>query len=275
MQEIIRDKKRGILYRYWHGPSSKANCLLVHGLGTHSGRWEYLSGFLLKNRISSCAIELKGFGETKTPKGHITSYGTYFRDIESLCGVISRKNPGKKVFLLGESIGGLITYLMSTSRPDLFDGLICISPAFGSRLKFSFFDYLKMVLALLCNPKKPFRMPFDSRMATRDENYYNAMDENNHEHRFATPMFLLISLLAQKRAKMLKHSFQKPVLFLLAGNDKLVRTEDSMKVFNSLGSEDKTLIRYPDMYHALTLDLEKEKVFVDIMGWINKKIGEE
>jgi alpha-beta hydrolase superfamily lysophospholipase len=63
-----------------------------------------------------------------------------------------------------------------------------------------------------------------------------------------------------------------PALFLIAGHDLLVYPEASVKVFGRLKCKDKTLIDYPGMYHALSIELGKEKVFQDIWSWIDKRI---
>ena len=78
---MITDQKTGIMYRLWEHPDPEAVLLLVHGLGAHSGRWDPLSEYFLKNNISSYALELKGFGSTEGPRGHIDTFATYFNDI--------------------------------------------------------------------------------------------------------------------------------------------------------------------------------------------------
>ena len=36
--------------------------------------------------------------------------------------------------------------------------------------------------------------------------------------------------------------------------------------------EDKQLIEYPEMFHALSIDLDREKVFADILNWVERRI---
>ena len=89
MTPIITDNQTGILYRKW--PAEKqAECifLLVHGLGAQSARWEFIAGYLKTREISSYAIELKGYGETKDLKGHIDSFDVYYNDIKLLYNII-------------------------------------------------------------------------------------------------------------------------------------------------------------------------------------------
>src|SRR3989338_3153640 len=96
MHELMLDGKSGILYRKSAPPSPRAVLLLVHGLGAHSGRWQALSDFFFNNNISTYAIELKGFGETRDLRGHIDSFNIYFDDIVSLHDIMVKGNPLKR-----------------------------------------------------------------------------------------------------------------------------------------------------------------------------------
>ena len=268
---LLTDERTGIKYRRWRADSPKAVLLLVHGLGAHSDRWTFLAEFLRDKDISSYAIELKGFGEEKGLKGHISTFDIYYDDILSLREVISRENPGKKIFLLGESLGGLVSFLLVDLEIGLFDGLICISPAFSNRMRFSFLDYLKIFFAVFFMPQKQFRMPFDSSMCTRDLHYRDVMDADEREHRLATGRLLYNIFMAQIRVKILGSNIADPVLFLIAGEDKLVSPGASENVFARLKSGDKNIIFYPEMYHSLSVDSGREQVFEDILEWVNER----
>ncbi|MFA6216477.1 MAG: lysophospholipase [Candidatus Omnitrophota bacterium] len=268
----MQDTKTGIIYRQWAVSSPQAIVLLIHGLGGHSGRWGYLTHFFQQHSISSYALELKGFGETKDLKGHIDTFKTYFSDIFSLYTIIGRENPGKKVFLVGESLGGLIAFNMVILNPAIFDGLVCISPAFASRLKFSPLEYIKIFSAFFTNPRKQFKMPFDAQMCTGDAAYQKMMDLDPREHRLATPKLLVHSLFWQLRAELFLYKIKIPSLFLLAGEDKLVDPRISKMIFKALTIKDKTLIEYPDKYHALPIESGREQVFEDMRVWLEKRI---
>jgi len=249
----------------------EAVLLLVHGLGAHSARWQDLSDFLLKKSISSYAIELEGFGETKGLEGYVDSFGVYLRDINLLREVITRENKDRKVMLLGESMGGLISFLTVARRPNLFDGLICISPAFVNKLKLSVFEYAKIFSSLLYNPRKKFPLPFTCRMCTQDAVCQKSIEEDPMEHKSVSSKLIYELMAAQVRVGALKEKVKTPLLFLLAGDDKLVDSRASERIFKSLGVQDKTLIEYPGMYHSLSIDLGREKVFQDIANWVAKR----
>ena len=269
---IKRDKETAVVYRQWDSVPSNAILLLLHGLGAHSGRWEFLAGFLKQNGITSYAIEFKGFGETKDFKGHIHTFATYFEDIRNLRDIIFKEHPGKKIFLLGESLGGLIGFLTAILKPGLFDGLICVSPAFKSKLKFSGFDYFKILSSSIYNPRKHFTIPFNSQMCTRDKNYQKIMNSDYREHRLVTSRFLLNTAVAQIRAVFLKEKLDTSTLFLVALKDSITNYRASVNCFKKLKVKNKTIIEYPGMCHSLSIDIGRKKVFEDILMWVKKQI---
>jgi len=261
-----------ILYRHWKSENPKAVFILIHGLGAHSERWNFIANFLLKQKFSSYAIELKGFGETTTLKGHIDSFNIYYQDILKICDQAKKENPGKKIFIIGESMGGLIAFNLAGGSPSLFSGLVLLSPAFKNGMRFKVIDYIGTIVSLFYNPKKQFKMPFNSEMCTTDPEYVAHMKMDKRESRLATSKLLFNILVEQVRSNILAKRISTPALFLLAGKDYLVDKKESRKIFDKLTIKDKMLIEYPEMEHALSIDLGREKVFQDILTWIEKRL---
>lgn len=271
MLDLIQDKSSGIEYFKWTAKDPGCVFLLVHGMGAHSERWKFFSEYLLKKNISSYSLELRGFGQTADYQGHINSLDIYYKDIARLAEIIRSENPGKKIILAGESMGGLIAFEFFLKHPKDTDALVCFSPGFANNMKL---DYPGIILPLLYKPKKQNMMPFTSAMCTSDADYQKVMDADPREHRFATSSLLLQILFAQMRSTLFAGNIEKPVLFLLAGDDKdlLVDPKASKAVFKRMKGNNKKLIQYPDMLHALSIEKGREKVFEDIVCWINALI---
>ena len=256
-----------VLYRSWLSPDPKAVIILVHGMGAHTARWNFLADFFTPKGFSLYALELKGFGATPDrPQGHIDSFATYHNDIKQLQQFAAAANPGLKIFLLSESMGSLISYTLVADNPGLFAGNIMISPAFANGMKFSLRAYLDTFTSLLYNPEKQQLMPFTAAMCTRDLDYQKKMNADPREIRVATAKLLLNILLEQIRAKSLTP--RTPTLFLISGKDYLVDESAGRKLFAKIKLADKKLIEYPEMLHALSIDLGRENVFTDIWEWL-------
>jgi len=261
------------LYRRFDAPSPKAIVLLVHGLGAHAARWEFLAGFLAAHGYASYAPELRGFGRTpERPRGHVDSFRVYDRDILGLREIIGREHPARRVVLLGESMGALITFNLAGRYPDAFAGVAMISPSFGNALKFPLSSYLTLVANYLIRPRKTIPVPFTSAMCTRDAACRAVMDANPDELRVASLKLLMGMLGEQRAAKRLAKTLVVPALFLVAGADRMVDIQAERKMFASLPLTDKTLREYPGMFHALSIELGRERVFEDILAWLDARV---
>jgi acylglycerol lipase len=261
-----------ILYRKWEAASPKAILLLVHGMGAHTARWDFLASYMAVRGVASYALELRGFGRTPDrPRGHVDSPGVWERDILRLREIIASEHSGRKVFLLGESLGGLVIFNLAAAHPEAFAGQIHISPSFKNGMKFPLSSYLTLISMYPFNRRKTVRVPFTAAMCTRDVEYAKVMDACPDELRESSLKMLMDTMSGQKRAFKAAASAAVPVLFLLSGTDYLVDARASRKLFAKLAMADKTLNEYPEMHHALSIDLGRERVFDDILAWLGPR----
>jgi len=260
-------------YRKWQHPASRAVFVLIHGLGAHAGRWEAAAEFFLARGISSYAVEFNRYAPLTGPRPGSGYFDRFTNAVLGLRAIALKENPGKRIFLIGESMGALLSFLLATRQSGLFRGLVCISPAFASRVRLSPADYLKIILFFPFDPEHRIRLPFNSSMCTRDAGYRARLDADPREKRMAPVGLLVDVMLAQARAGRQARALKESVLFAVAGKDQLVVSQASQDLFRKLEVADKTLIEYPDMYHALSIDTDKERVFEDIVGWAEKRIS--
>ena len=165
-------------------------------------------------------------------------------------------------------MGGLLVYHFSARYPGLFDGVVALSPAFKNKMHFSWFSYLKLFFGLLFCPKLQIKLPFKSDELTHDKSYKDKLNDDSLEVRVATVRLLFNILLAEFSAVRLAAAVTDPLFFLLAGEDYLVSTDVSRVIFKKTGSVHKKLNVYEKMYHALSIDEQRECVFADIYDWI-------
>jgi pimeloyl-ACP methyl ester carboxylesterase len=122
----------------WTGPvdgavdgARRERALYVHGLGGASTNWTDLAA-LLAVRFDGWALDLPGFGRSQPPprgrysiRGHVRAVVDVLEHIADQPGEAA----GRPVHLLGNSLGGLVSLLVASRRPDLVASLTLISPA--------------------------------------------------------------------------------------------------------------------------------------------------
>jgi pimeloyl-ACP methyl ester carboxylesterase len=122
----------------WVGPvdgpvdgAPRERALYVHGLGGASTNWTDLAA-LLAVRFDGWALDLPGFGRSQPPprrrysiRGHVEAVIDVLEHIARQPGEAA----GAPVHLLGNSLGGLVSLLVASRRPDLVASLTLISPA--------------------------------------------------------------------------------------------------------------------------------------------------
>ena len=126
-----------VFYREWTCVSPKAVIIFVHGMGGYSGRFFEMGPYFAKAGFQIFAIEQKGHGESPSIKGHISNFKLYSSDLKSLVEHARAQFPGRKIFVFGESMGGLITLDFCIHFQDLIDGIILVSPAVKDKLPMS------------------------------------------------------------------------------------------------------------------------------------------
>jgi alpha-beta hydrolase superfamily lysophospholipase len=259
-----------VQYRVWPCPKPKAILLLIHGLGAHTERWNFLAEYFKKQRFASYALALQGFDETPGIRGHIHSFQEYYSAIQALTSLIQKKHPRLPLILIGESMGGLIALRMVEQHPSHYHSLIVFSPAIQSAMTFPLSSYLKVVTGAIFKPTLPIPQPFTAAMCTQDEKYLKVMEKDPRELRIASVKLLLGILGEQTKVKQESSTLQKPLLIQCSGQDQLVKTSATQDFFNHLATKDKTLIIYPEMKHALSIEKNRLRVFKDMQAWIKK-----
>ena len=251
-----------ITYRAWGLPTPRAALLLIHGLGANPDWWECAAVFFLKDNFSSYAIDLRQYG----------SFKEFFLAVRELHGRIKKENPDNKIFAIGESMGAIIALSMALKDKNIFDGLVCLVPAFKSKAPLNLVDYFKIFLPIFYNPRKQYRLPLTPDMVTRDPHNLKMIESTYDKDVLSTSRVLLDIFLEQICMRFFRICIEKPLLFLVAGDDLVTSSEASKKVFKSIVSTDKKIIEYPLMYHSLSMELGREKVFEDILDWRKHRI---
>ena len=108
---------------------TKLIILAIHGFNDYSNSFLIPAQFFSKFQITTTSYDLRGFGANKDAKKWFPLKIHIF-DIKKIIFELKKKNPEKKIFLLGESMGGAILLsLVSQEKYLPIEGVILVAPA--------------------------------------------------------------------------------------------------------------------------------------------------
>lgn len=128
-----------VLQAYHWQPSGeqRANVILVHGLGEHARRYAHVAAALNHAGIAAFAYDQRGHGEGAQTLGDFSEAGWpgMLGDLKALVEKVRREQPGP-VFVLGHSMGSMLTHHFMTQDSALVDGIVLSgSPGFAEPMQ--------------------------------------------------------------------------------------------------------------------------------------------
>ena len=256
-------------YRTWEPPDAHAAIVLVHGLGEHSARYaefgERMAGF----GIATFAMDLRGHGLSEGRRGHVPSFDIFLQELDRFRREVEGlANVSVPLFLLGHSLGGLIALRYQEEYSSRFRGAIILSPWLATAMTVPRWKANAAQALAKLLPALPLHTRLDARHISRDTDVVEAYVSDPLVHDRVTPRFFSEVSMAMGLALQRSDRIREPLLFLAAGDDRLVDTEKSLRFARSLTVQDLTVRVYEGHYHELLNELDRATIHREIRDWI-------
>lgn len=256
-----------------HTPANaRAQLVLVHGYAEHRGRYRALIERLTSIGISVHTFDLRGHGESEGARGHVDRFADYLDDLQRVIDTVP--NDGKPRILLAHSLGSLIALSYLRTHPTTFDAFAVSSPYLGPAFAVPAARVILAKTASLITPAMPFDSGLDPAWVSRDPEIVDAYRNDPHVFSTATPRWFTEVSAAQEELLAHANEIQTPALFLVAGSDRIADHRIALRFFEQLGSSDKELREYPQLYHEVFNELPgpRETVIQDLLSWLERRI---
>jgi alpha-beta hydrolase superfamily lysophospholipase len=255
----------------WHAKSPRAVFVAVHGFNEYAGDFRLPAPKFAKNGISVIGYDQRGFGRTDgSRRGKWAGGDIMADDLARFVELIRKSYTGLPVYVLGTSMGGAVTMKASVDNAMQADGLILVAPAiWGWRsmnpiLKSALWVTAHTVPSNTATGSQLKIWPSDNIEWLRE---YSRDKHNIKESRFDT-LYGLVTLMDE--AANAAPKIETPVLYLYGSKDEVVPAEPSRKVMAAITAPNR-LIEYDNGYHMLLHDLQREKVYRDILQWVDEQ----
>jgi carboxylesterase len=230
--------------------------LLVHGLAASSDELATLGQYLSEKGYASFAVQLAGHGTT--PENfEATSWQDWYESAKGGLEVVRSWNP-KFVFVVGLSMGGLLSILM-TSKESEIDGLVLI----GTALKVP--GILPKLLPILKYFMKWREIDVEAAQRVYDVKRFK------YEREPVSAYQELFKL--QKVVRKIMKKVKIPTIILHGTDDKTIDPVSGQTAYDGISSEIKELHMIEGAEHVISCHPAREDAYPLILNFIERIVS--
>lgn len=254
-----------------HDPitAPRARLILIHGFADHCARYRALAELLNDEGYACHRFDLRGHGRSEGKRGHIYRYGDYLRDLAAFRHKVDAEHPfDGPTFILAHSYGALIAASATIQSANGITGLVLSSPFLAAAIQIPAW---KRVIGELCSKYLPaIALPtgLPAEWMSHDP---ATIDEYNTDPligRVASARWLTETEAAQAAAINAAAAIRVPVLVQQGGADRIVSVDAARRLYDAIGSEDKTWTAYDGLYHEIWFEKDRETVYAELRRWL-------
>ncbi|CAD8043971.1 unnamed protein product [Paramecium primaurelia] len=249
---------------------SKSVTVFFHGLNEHLGLYAHIAQAVSKKANSVVVgFDFRGFGKSQGLRGWVESREQLLNDCQRFIMQIRTMYPRLPLFTLGQSMGGMASYLMGLN--DVCEGTILITPAI---LDNYYNQPFMKKLGLCFGACFPTWNPFPPVIVTGSRN--PQILEDNLKDPYCVQVAVLpgtgrVLVSTMRSLPQTFTQYKKPFLVISAGMDQIVDPDVGHELMKQSPSQDKQMIHYENMWHDCVQEEEIIEIIPKIVDWISQR----
>ena len=249
----------------------RAGIVLVHGLGEHIQRYEYVAEKVSAKDIAILGFDQQGHGKSGGKRGVINSAEGLMEDITRAVTLTKEMYPGLPVFLYGHSMGALEVLHYGLNGPKRPTGIIATSPALDTA---SMSAAQRALVRLLKNVLPDMAvnngLPIDG--LSRNPGNNNAYRVDPLVHPKASVRLAAFMMEAAEDVMAKANEWDVPLYLAHGSADPICPVAGSDQFAQRLGSK-VTYKRWDGFYHETHNEPEKDVVIAAMLDWVESQIN--
>ena len=259
-----------LAYDAYEPTTARAAILWVCGWSDHRTRWRAVGERLRDAGYATYLLDPGGHGDSGGARGHLSRFSQLLGDLQAFRRLVRLRNAVPQV-LLGHSFGGLIVLRYLETQPsDPVAAAVLSSPWLATAARV---PLAKRVLAKLLAdlwPSVRISTGIPSAHLSHDPAVGAAYDADPAVHHGMTPGAWREIQWAQRVIPIDAHRLECPLLFLLAGADRIADAVRARALADSVRVE--VQVRwYPELYHEILLEREAAEAVHDVLDFLAKR----
>jgi acylglycerol lipase len=274
MGTLTGQRKFRIKYGQWYPAGNpKAVALVVHGMGEHMGRYQHVISTLVERGYAVFAIDHRGHGQSDGTRAHIENFRYYVDDLELLHKTAHESHSTLPLFIVGHSLGALISFHFLLRHQDKVRGAVLSGPAFVVGADTS--PILKRLSHFLMKvlPSLPILPATGDNMLSHDPDIDRLWKEDPLTYDGALRVSMGNQIMVSSETAQQRFAeIRLPFLVMHGSEDKMTAPSGSERLYQEAKSEDKTIKIWDGMYHEIFNEVGKERVIRVAADWLDARV---
>ncbi|MBT8058406.1 MAG: lysophospholipase [Gammaproteobacteria bacterium] len=268
-----------LVWRSWTPEAPCGVIAIVHGLAEHGGRYRETGEAFARAGWAVYACDLRAHGLSPDPPGsgrvHVKRFSDFSRDVDALLGLVREHHSELPLFILGHSMGGLISIRYALDKPRDLAGAIISSPALGIHPDSKPPPALRLLVRVLSvlAPRLRVDTELDPKAISRDPAVVQAYVDDPLVSSRVSARWYAEFLKTMKQTHRDAASLGVPMLLMQSGDDRLVDPE-AARSWAALAPQGKVELHvWEGLYHEMFNEPEKERVRERVQTWLRERVG--
>ena len=266
-------KGLNLYYQCWLPEADpRAILLVVHGLAEHSGRYTNLINHFVPKGYAIYALDQRGHGKSDGLRSHVERFSEYLDDLKTFFDIVRSEHHDNKIFLVGHSLGALVATAYSVRHQQDLAGLIVSAVIIKAGASVTPVHRAAARILSVLLPKMGVTV-IDASAISQDKAVVDAYVNDPLVYRGKIRARVGAELLSTvRRMPSEMPQINLPILIMHGTADRLSNPEGSQILYDTVGSNDRTLKLYDGFYHEIFNEPGHKQVLADTEEWIAARI---